>query len=82
MKRTELLEQIEQLQNENSPWGPRLAALVNEFENDLITFDELSEVIKDYRRELANEQAIAETQSRTRAEVCLEALFKLAQAVA
>lgn len=82
MKRIELLEEIERLQNERSPWGPKLASLVDDFENDRMTFDELAEIIEDYRRQLANEQAIADTQSRTRAETCLEALFKLAQAVA
>lgn len=82
MNRTQLLEQIEQLKNQRSIWGQRLAAMVIEFENDHLSLEDLTEMIADYRRLLANEMAVAVTEDRSRAEACLEGLLKLAQAVA
>lgn len=82
INRQHLLEEIESLSSANPKWGKRLRELVTAFENDEVTFDELTELIKDYTRELENDQSISDVQIRTKTEVCLEMLFALAKAVA
>lgn len=73
--------QINALRAENPIWGDRIKQLVDAFEADEMSFDELKELIEDYRRQVQNDASIAEAQTRTRTEVCLEMLFNLAQAV-
>jgi hypothetical protein len=82
INRQHLLEEISSLSSANPKWGNRLSDLVKAFENDEVTFDELEELIKDYTRELENDQSISDVQIRTKTEVCLEMLFALAKAVA
>lgn len=82
INRQHLIEEIESLRAVNPKWGNRLNDLVSAFENDEVTFDELAELIKDYTRELENDQSIVSVQTRTKTEVCLEMLLALAKAVA
>jgi hypothetical protein len=79
--RQQLMLQINALRADNPQWGDRLKQLVDSFEADEMTFDELKELIEDYRRQVQNDASISEAQTRTRTEVCLEMLFNLARAV-
>ncbi len=82
LTRQHLLDEIADLKLANPKWGNRLQDLVTAFENDEVTFDELSELIKDYTREAENDKSIADAETRTKTEVCLEMLLALAKAVA
>lgn len=79
--RQQLMLQINALRADNPAWGDRIKQLVDAFEADEMTFDELQELIEDYRRQVQNDASISEAQTRTRTEVCLEMLFNLAKAV-
>ncbi len=81
VNRQQLMLQINALRSEHPEWGNRLRELVEAFESDQMTFDELKELIEDYRRQVQNDASISEAQTRTRTEVCLEMLFNLAKAV-
>ena len=48
--------------------------------NDEISFDELAELITDYKRQIENEEAIREVELRGKVEVALESLMALARA--
>ena len=80
MTRDDLIGIIHEIAQENPQWGENIAALVTGFENDEISFDELKELITDYKRQLENEDAINEVELRGKCEVALEALMSLAGA--
>lgn len=79
--RQQLMLQINALRSEHLEWGNKIKELVDAFESDQMSFDELSELINDYRRQVENDASISEVGTRTRTEVCLEMLFNLAKAV-
>jgi hypothetical protein len=80
VSRDDLIKVIHEIANENPKWGENIAALVTGFENDEISFDELKELVTDYKRQLENEDAINEVELRGKCEVALEALMSLAGA--
>ena len=80
MTRDDLIGIIHEIAQENPQWGENIAALVTRFENDEISFDELKELITDYKRQIENEEAISEVELRGKVEVALESLMILASA--
>lgn len=80
MTRDDLIAAIHEIAEENPQWGENIAALVTGFENDEISIDELAELITDYKRQIENEEAIAEVELRGKIEVALESLMALARA--
>tara|TARA_B100002019_G_C21229870_1_gene579495 strand:+ start:212 stop:460 length:249 start_codon:yes stop_codon:yes gene_type:complete len=80
MTRDDLIAAIHEIAEENPQWGENIAALVTGFENDEISMDELAELITDYKRQIENEEAIAEVELRGKVEVALESLLALARA--
>ena len=79
--RQQLMLQINALRSEHLEWGNKIKELVDAFESDQMSFDELKELVEDYRRQIQNDASISEVGTRTRTEVCLEMLFNLAKAV-
>jgi FtsZ-binding cell division protein ZapB len=79
--RQQLMLQINALRSQHPEWGNKIRDLVDAFESDQMSFDELQELIEDYRRQVQNDASIKEAQTRTQTEVCLEMLFNLARAV-
>jgi hypothetical protein len=74
VSRDDLIKVIHEIANENPKWGENIAALVTGFENDEISFDELKELVTDYKRQLENEDAINEVELRGKCEVALMSL--------
>jgi len=79
--RQQLMLQINVLCTEHLEWGNKIKELVDAFESDQMSFDELKELIEDYHRQVQNDASISEIGTRTRTEFCLEMLFNLAKAV-
>lgn len=79
--RQQFMLQLNALRSEHPVWGNKIQELVEAYEADQMTFEELSELVEDYRRQLENDASISEVGTRTRTEVCLEMLFNLAKAV-
>lgn len=79
--RQQFMLQLNALRSEHPEWGNKIRELVEAFESDQMSFEELAELVADYRRQVENDASISEVGTRTRTEVCLEMLFNLAKAV-